>query len=55
MTNLPLSRAECLEAWEPQPAGNLGTCSGLHRDGFTNIRINDLSRSSNIKIISSFV
>ena len=27
--------ADCLEIWEPQPAGTLRACSGLYRDFFT--------------------
>ena len=29
MTTLPLSCAECLEIWEPQPLGTLRACPGL--------------------------
>jgi len=29
LTTLPLSCAECLEIWAPQPAGTLRACPGL--------------------------
>jgi hypothetical protein len=29
LTTLPPSRADCLEIWEPQPAGTLKACPGL--------------------------
>jgi len=29
LTTLPLSGADCLEIWEPQPPGTLRTCPGL--------------------------
>ena len=29
LTTLPLSYADCLEIWEPQPAGTLRVCPGL--------------------------
>ena len=29
LTTLPLSCADCLEIWEPQPPGTLWACSGL--------------------------
>ena len=29
LTILPLSSAECLEIWEPQPTGTLRACPGL--------------------------
>jgi len=35
LRNLPLSRAVCLEVWQPLPHGNLRSCSGLYRDCFT--------------------
>jgi hypothetical protein len=31
LTNLPLSCADCLEVWEPQPPGTLRASPGLHR------------------------
>jgi len=31
LTTLPLSYADSLEIWEPQPAGTLGTSLGLYR------------------------
>ena len=34
LTNLPLSRAECHEIWEPQIPGNLSACRGLNRGYF---------------------
>ena len=35
LTTLPLSCADCLEIWEPQPPGTLRACSGLYWDCFT--------------------
>jgi hypothetical protein len=35
LTTLPLSCADCLEIWEPQPPGTLRACPGLYRDCFT--------------------
>jgi hypothetical protein len=35
LTTLPPSCTYCLEIWEPQPPGTLGTCPGLYRDSFT--------------------
>jgi len=35
LTILPLSCADCLEIWEPQPPGTLRVCPGLYRDCFT--------------------
>jgi hypothetical protein len=35
LTTFPPSCTECLEIWEPQPAGTLWTCNGLYRDCFT--------------------
>ena len=35
LQNLPLSYANCLEIWEPQPRGTLRACPGLHEDCFT--------------------
>lgn len=32
--NLPLSFADCLEVWEPQPPGSLWACSGFYSDYF---------------------
>ena len=29
LTTLPLSCADCLEIWDPQPPGTLGACPGL--------------------------
>ena len=29
LTTLPLSCADCLEIWEPQPPGTLRACPGL--------------------------
>jgi len=29
LTTLPLSCADCLEVWEPQPPGTLRACPGL--------------------------
>jgi len=34
LTTLPLSCADCLEIWEPQPPGTLRGCPGLYRDCF---------------------
>jgi hypothetical protein len=31
LTTLPLSCADCLEIWEPQPPGTLRGCPGLYR------------------------
>jgi len=33
--SLPPSCVICLETWQPQPPGNLRTCSGLYRGCFT--------------------
>jgi hypothetical protein len=35
LTNLPLSCADCLESWEPQPPGTLKACPGLSWNCFT--------------------
>jgi len=35
LKTLPLSCAECLEIWEPQPPGTLRVCPGLQWDCFT--------------------
>ena len=35
LTTLPLSRADCLEIWWPQPPGTLRPCPGLYRVCFT--------------------
>jgi len=35
LTTLPLSCADCLEMWEPQPPGTLRACPGLQWDCFT--------------------
>ena len=34
-TTLPLSRADCLEIWDPEPPGTLRACPGVYRDCFT--------------------
>jgi len=39
--NLPPSCANCLEIWEPQPPGNVRTCTGLHKDCFTSHNMAD--------------
>jgi hypothetical protein len=38
-TTLPLSRADCLEIWEPQLPGKLRACPGPYRNRFTLIYI----------------
>jgi hypothetical protein len=35
LTNLPLSYADCLEIWGPQPPENLRACPDLYRDCIT--------------------
>jgi hypothetical protein len=40
LTKLPLSCADCLQFWEPQPSGTLRACPGLYRDCFTFIQTN---------------
>ena len=35
LLTLPPSCADCLEIWEPQPAGTLRVCPGLYRGYFT--------------------
>ena len=35
VTTSPLSYADCLDIWEPQPHGTLRACPGLYRDCFT--------------------
>jgi len=35
LTTLPLSSADCLEIWEPQPPGTLRACPGLSWVYFT--------------------
>jgi hypothetical protein len=35
LTTLPLSCADCLKIWEPQPPGTLRACQGLKLDCFT--------------------
>jgi len=37
LTNLPSSRADCFEIWEPQPPGTLTAC--LHSDCFTFLHV----------------
>ena len=34
LETLPLSCADCLEIWKPQPSKTLRACSGLYRDSF---------------------
>jgi hypothetical protein len=34
LINLPPSRADCLEIWEPQSCGTFSVCPGLYRDCF---------------------
>jgi hypothetical protein len=39
LTALPLSCAECLEIWEPQPPVTLEACPGLYKDIYQQIRV----------------
>jgi len=39
LTILPLSRADCLEIWEPQPPGTLRACPALCRECFTLLHV----------------
>ena len=39
LTTLPLSLADCLEIWDPQPPGTLRACPALIRDCFTFLRV----------------
>jgi len=39
LTTVPLSRADYLEIWEPQPPGTLGACPALYRDCFTLLHV----------------
>ena len=47
LTSLPLSYADCLEIWEPQPPGNLRACSLLYRDCL--LQRHNFSTSQNIE------
>jgi hypothetical protein len=39
LTTLPLSRAYCLEIWEPQPPGTLTACPAPYRDCFNLLHV----------------
>jgi len=52
LTTLPLSCADCLEIWEPQPPGTLRACPGPYRDGFTSFYLTDQWPAAQTKIIT---
>ena len=51
--NLPPSCANCLEIWEPQPPGNVRTCTGLHKDCFTSHNMADSPRGFQWKVCTN--
>jgi hypothetical protein len=53
LTTLPLSCADCLEIWEPQPPGTLRACPGLQWDCFT-LFMNNFIFVSTIVLLCSY-
>jgi len=46
LTTFPLSCADCLESWVPQPPGTLRVCPGLYRYCFTFNKLDWIHTSS---------